>query len=210
MVNPNPLARAVATVFGTFELLLLFTLPLFAITELLPTNHSYVYGVLTFARDVDLAAGTSTSVKVNLSQARVAVENTKEDPELRSVIRSGFPSQLSLAGIGIVVCDLLRRLCRNVERGEVFCAANLKLMRTLGAVMMASSILFTISVGWRDYQVATYVSRHTNLQPQSPFAPHALLTHLDFGSLLIGLVVLVLTEVFRQGLALKRESDLTV
>lgn len=127
-----------------------------------------------------------------------------------------LPSLLLTYLLWFAVSDLLWRLCRNIERGEVFTDANLKLLRWLGIAVIVSSYLLAAVRGWENLRVQQFVLQHVRfegltLAPAEGGIHHLLLSLPLFNtSILTGLLIFVVAEVFRQGLALKQEADLTV
>lgn len=126
-----------------------------------------------------------------------------------------FPSLFFTYLLWLAVSDLLWRLSRNVERGEVFVDANLKLLRWLGLAVMVSSPLLWIARGWEKLRLQEFVLEHVRFEglhlAASDTGMTTLLLYSPFNmSVLTGLLIFVVAEVFRQGLALKQEADLTV
>lgn len=116
-----------------------------------------------------------------------------------------------------VVSDLLWRLCRNVERGEVFSDRNLKLLRWLGAAIMVTGILHSLVQTWADRRLGQFVLENMTFEGLKVLSLagsfwNAVLNalFLTLNSIVTGLLIFVVSEVFRQGLALKQESELTV
>ncbi len=116
--------------------------------------------------------------------------------------------------------ELLRRLFRNVGRGESFTLQSVRLVQFVGFTLIAYSLVSAMAENWFMHAAYAYLAQHatvtingTSLHLPSPRGtefPHA--SGFPFGSPVFfsGLLVLALSEVFRQGLALKSEHDLTV
>ncbi len=121
-----------------------------------------------------------------------------------------------------VLCELLRRQFRNVERGETFSEPNVRLVHKIGVTLIVFAFLSGAAESWYHYQITTYLEPYVTVQgmqmvlvpPSSPSAITFRSGHFEFrvgwGCLLSGLLVLSLGEVFRQGLALKEETALTI
>ncbi len=184
---------------------------------------------------------------------------------------SGFPPVLRWYGMPIVLAGvifsailfhILRRLFKNVERGQTFSANNVRLIRVLGATIIVFTLASGLAKTWFSHCLADYLN-HT--EPGMSFTPddrvvtgpgqsisyrdnHVFLSEranaplgeqaprlhngmnftsladmrpapmtrrpfylqISWPSLLSGLLVLALGEVFRQGMALKLETDLTI
>ena len=127
------------------------------------------------------------------------------------------------SGVGLILaffgCHWICRLCRNVENGEVFSDGNLKLVRRFGWLLIAEAVaLFAVQL-WSAHYVASYINANLSfrgLQVASPNSADFLSSmaptsaDLAISQIIYGLLVLCLTEVFRQGVKLKQEADLTV
>ena len=132
----------------------------------------------------------------------------------------GFPILLLYVLFAAVVLDCLRRLFRNVGRGESFSTQSVRLVQIVGGSLIVFSVIATIGESWFTHAMFSYLMQHTDIAvggtPVSlpPVDPHHVrVGHwLPFGRATFwsGLLVLALAEVFRQGLALKRENELTV
>jgi hypothetical protein len=126
-------------------------------------------------------------------------------------------------GVGLIlaffVCHWMWRLCRNVENGEIFSMGNLQLVRRLGWLLIADAVAgFAVQL-WTARYVASYINANLSfrgLQVASPNSTDFLSSmaptsaDLAISQIIYGLLALCLTEVFRQGVKLKQEADLTV
>lgn len=134
--------------------------------------------------------------------------------------RYGLPALLISAVFFVVLFDLLRRLFRNVSSGDSFTRQSVLFVQLVGASLIVYSVVSAYAQGWFATAVLSYLSQHavvtvsgTALHLPAPafstFPHHGI---FPFGSpvFLAGLLVLALSEVFRQGLTLKSEHDLTV
>ncbi len=132
----------------------------------------------------------------------------------------GLPVLILNAVFFAVLFDLLRRLFRNVGRGESFTRQSVQLVQIIGVSLLAFSLVSAFAESWFFHAIYSYLSQHAVIvvsgtplhlpQPQGMKIPSG--HGFPFGSPLFfsGLLVLALSEVFRQGLALKHENDLTV
>ncbi len=119
-----------------------------------------------------------------------------------------------------IMFDLLRRLFRNVGRGESFTPQSVRLVQTVGGALIVYSLVWRLPMPGSRTRCSA-ISRST---PSSRFPGHRCIfprrraRHFRFrmgfpsatARSYSGLLVLALSEVFRQGLALKNENDLTV
>jgi hypothetical protein len=113
----------------------------------------------------------------------------------------------------------LRRLFRNVDSGQSFTTQSVRLVQIVGGSLIVFSLVTSIAESWFAYEMYGYLVDHaqiavsgTPVQPP-PAQPPPWLGQgfpLHRPALFAGLLVLALAEVFRQGLALQRDNDLTV
>lgn len=119
-----------------------------------------------------------------------------------------------------VLFELLRRLFRNVGRGESFTRDTIRLVQGIGGLLILFSFGLAFAEGLFGYAIFNYLTQHAVITI-SDTAVHFPAPRHDmfpsdggflFGSPLFfsGLLVLALSEVFRQGLALKHENALTI
>jgi len=132
----------------------------------------------------------------------------------------GLPLLLLYVLFVAALFDVLRRLFRNVGRGESFTPQTIRLVQMVGGSLIVFAIVSTLGEAWFAHATFSYLMQHTDIAVGgTPVRlPHPGEYTVRFGHLLpfgraafwYGLLVLALAEVFRQGLALKRDSDLTV
>ncbi len=136
------------------------------------------------------------------------------------LIGHGLPLILTYVLFLGVLFDLLRRLFRNVGRGESFTPQSVRLVQIVGGALIAFAIVASVIKAWYTHMVVAYLLQHTDIAISgTPVRlPHLDPQSMQFGHWLplgdsvfwSGLLVLALAEVFRQGLALKRDNELTV
>lgn len=120
----------------------------------------------------------------------------------------------------VVLFDLLRRLFRNVGRGDSFTPQTVRLVQTLGVSLLVFSLVSAFAEGWFMREIYGYLAQHAVVSISGTAIRIPPPTGITFGGgqnfpfgtpiFFSGLLVLALAEVFRQGLALKRESELTI
>jgi hypothetical protein len=179
-------------------------------------NLPMLHDISLTVRGKAVTAQTSTSsardIEVTDIVTSLGVNAFSQDPELASAARWTLLPQL--AGImvgGLMICRLLRDLCARIEKGEVFSEENLRLVRNIGFLYVAFSLFEFIAHGCSLYFLGGYLARHAKLSGiEGTF--DASLSNLPLipDGLIDGLIILLLAEAFRQGLALKKENDLTV
>jgi Protein of unknown function (DUF2975) len=130
----------------------------------------------------------------------------------------GLPLLLIHAVFFAALFELLRRLFRNVGRGDSFTPQSVRLVQIVGGALIVFSLISAVGESWFAHAMYAYLSEHTQIAISGtsvrlpPAENMPLLGRFPFHSPVFycGLLVLALAEVFRQGLALQRESDLTV
>lgn len=131
----------------------------------------------------------------------------------------GLPVLLIYAVFFTALFELLRRLFRNVGRGESFSPQSVRLVQIVGVSLMVFAFVTTIAESWFVYAVYDHLEQYTQIAVSGTLVqlPPAVRPPLfgyesPLGSpeFLAGLLVLALAEVFRQGLALQRDNELTI
>jgi hypothetical protein len=113
---------------------------------------------------------------------------------------------LCTGATGLVILDLLRRMLGSIARREVFTAQNARNVSRLGILFVISSVAKMLLAGWLVNRFAAFAAL---ILPQGA-SPLETVTGGDRSGIGIGLMILVLAGVFRQGLALKEDSQLTI
>lgn len=163
-------------------------------------------------------------IKLRTLSSELVVADRAEGAKLMEATRVPvFVASMARALILFVIADLLWRLCRAVERGEVFSPGNFRLVRWLGLALTIRPIIGLVADTWKNATIARYVEDHVTFEGLRVIATSTGLdrweravenvTHFgdfDFSLFITGLLVLALAEVFRRGLVLKQEADLTV
>jgi hypothetical protein len=137
-----------------------------------------------------------------------------------------LPLVIGYLGFITVLFDLLRRLFRNVERGEAFTERSVQLLQVIGITIIVFTCLSAATTAWHNHAIKTFLEEHADPQGIEiqgikmaftiPYSNSITVNSREFGfhfsweGILTGLLVLSLAEVFRQGLALKQDNELTV
>ena len=131
--------------------------------------------------------------------------------------RYGLPLALSKMLFLTALFEVLRRLFRNVGRGDSFTPQSVRLVQIIGFLLIGFSIVAGLAGSLFASAAYDYFAQHTQIAVSgTPVRLPAAGSHPSFSlmfskpMLFSGLLVLALSEVFRQGLALQRENDLTV
>ncbi len=134
------------------------------------------------------------------------------------VKHTGLPVALLHVLFFMLLFDLLRRLFRNVGRGESFTKPTFRLVQIIGFSLLGFSLVSAIAEGLFVHVLLDYLAHHTAVSvsgmavrlPDAQEFHFGGDSHLGSSYFFTGLLVLALSEVFRQGLALKNDSDLTI
>lgn len=160
-----------------------------------------------------------SALELRAFDGNVAVTVNRAAGAVRLFNAYGLPVLLAYAVFFATLFELLRRLFRNVGRGESFSPQSVRLVQIVGGSLIVFAFVTAIAESWLVYAMYGYLEAHTQFAisgtpVQLPPAdrPPWLGYESPFGSaeFLAGLLVLALAEVFRQGLALQRDNELTV
>jgi hypothetical protein len=137
-----------------------------------------------------------------------------------------WPLVLLVAAQGLFVFtlfDLLRRLFRNVQRGDSFLESNIRLVQIVGVAIIGYTVVSSVLASFFEYRLLKYLGPSaTVLETEVLLTParssDATVSassaqfrfSMDFEGILTGLLVLALAEVFRQGRLLQEENRLTI
>ena len=133
-----------------------------------------------------------------------------------------LPAMAAGLAFSWLVFGALRQVCANIERGEVFSDKNLRLVRSIGVLLIAYGFVGGATGFWASHVMGGYLSEHVALTGLGEairfptngaafnFTLPSSFSYAGGGGLVTGCLVLVVSEAFRQGLVLKTESDLTV
>jgi hypothetical protein len=232
--NSPLLARTLRRLFGGLRLLMVFGLltspfnflnapklgenkPWFDVADIIVKADSLPVQITRDSKNSGIVIG-----KLTAQLALVDADAAGRD--FLSLVRwTKFFSGFVIAVGALVIFDLLWRLCRNVERGEIFTEQNLRFVRRLGTALVIFSAVWSAVETWNRFQLRTFVQQHFTFSGLQPFYANTLkggffariedFVHtatLDVSTLLVGLLVIVLAEAFRRGLALQKEAELTV
>ena len=172
----------------------------------------------TLALQPDASGPGAPALSARAFNGNVTMTVDKPAGAIELLKRYGLPLLLIYAVFFAALFELLRRLFRNVGRGESFKPQSVRLVQVVGGALIIFSLISAVGESWFAHAMYAYLTEHTQfaISGTSVRLPPAentqLVARLPFGSpvFLSGLLVLALAEVFRQGLALQRESDLTV
>lgn len=213
--------RIVSVLFGFFWLLILL------VGSWVPKQFSdeprlmVTVGDLLLRVDpaaVALKSDTAKAGSLGLSFMRgsLQMDLCSQDARLVSALRQTvLPSVAVLVAFSWILFGALRQVCANLERGEAFSEKNLRLVRSIGLTLIAYSLTSAGAGIWGAHVMGDYLAQHVNLTGlPTPVGALGFLVPAGWvtlsGGLVIGCLVLAVSEAFRQGLALKTESELTI
>jgi len=170
-----------------------------------------VPGVVTFSH---------STLNFSVLQGAIALTLRNTDGLIETLKHYGLPILILDAAFFAVLFDLLRRLFRNVGRGESFTRETVRLVQIIGISLLIFSVVSALAEGWFQYALFWFLAHNASVAisgtpvhlplPQNFEISGGGGTPFDSPYFFAGLLVLALSEVFRQGLVLKREHDLTV
>lgn len=120
----------------------------------------------------------------------------------RGTVAFGALALVTMLGLFLYFLRLLRQVVWSVEDGDPFVSQNAKRLRIMGALIIMGGVAKTFS----EFAMSGYAD--VVLRPAGFNLDGQL--GLDFTSLIAGLGVIVLSEVFRIGAAMREEQELTV
>lgn len=141
-----------------------------------------------------------TGEEVALWPQNIAVSAGVDYPAWYDVVNT-LATVLGVAAV-IVVVVLFLKLILRVNRGYVFEWRNVRLLRWLGGIQLAASIVVTLlqiygaSVVSGQFRVSGYVTDY--------------FSYVSVLELSIGMVALIAAEIFAIGLKMKEEQELTI
>ena len=160
-------------------------------------------------RATKAAAG---DVEIDEIRGRFLGNSRSADAEIASLNRWHiFLRRITDLAFCFGVLDLLWRLCRNVERGEMFSESNSRYVRNLGLLILIYQAVACAAGFWYVRMINAFLQQRVvaeGVKLKLYWGMEVFPVSLDL--IVTGLLLLALGEVFRQGLALKKENELTV
>lgn len=218
------LPRVLRWVFGAFTIL--FGIGLVGILIVLAVDPKLPAGTQLGPMNVELLGlpGSifldNAAVGAQLVHGGIAVRVNDAAGLIELLKHVGLPVALLQILFFMGLFDLLRRLFRNVARGESFTRPNLRLVQIIGFSLVGFSLISCVTEGWFMSSLMDYLAHHSAMTVSGTAVrlPHEPGFQINVGGLspsdsplfFSGLLVLALSEVFRQGLALKSDNDLTI
>lgn len=142
---------------------------------------------------------------------------TAADAQLKTVARlATLPWMGAAAFAGLVLCEIVQRMIKNLETGELFSDRNVKLLRVFAIVLVASAVIVRVLEGAGNYLFGEYAAAHLTVTGARVLASaeHTAIGEfqLSLGNadVLVALLLLLILLAFKQGAALKQDSELTI
>lgn len=205
-----------------------FSLLLSLIFSFSPFNYSWhdslTAGEVELQADQDLIALKSDTAKhgalamTSLRGTLRAQMGGSDEGLVAALHKTVMPAMFVVVVFSYMLATSLRNLCANIEAGEVFTKDNLRLIRGIGSTLVWYSLANIVIGFWSSAVMGNYLRENAILKAGLSYSKFAGSVQFDLpqhllsnsGGLLVGCLVLMLTEAFRQGLALKIENDLTI
>ncbi|MGQ0741944.1 MAG: DUF2975 domain-containing protein [Alphaproteobacteria bacterium] len=183
-----------------------------------PTKGQVFGQPAEFALHPAAGAGSEPVFSAKAFDGNVTLKVEKAGGLVELLKHYGLPLLLIYALFFTALFELLRRLFRNVGRGDSFTAQSVRLVQSIGVSLIVFWLVSGLAGSWFVYAAWDFFSQHTEIAVSgAPLNLPPATDHRWFGQIRLfdwvlfsGLLVLALAEVFRQGLALKRDADLTV
>jgi hypothetical protein len=195
-------------------LLVAYPLLTFSLVDKVPHDVGEVFFKVPTVHVQGAAEGARPAILRNLRGDLSLTAPTAADQQFQW--RTAVLKVMVELAVAFLVCHWMWRLCRHVENGDIFTPTNLMLVRRLGALLIIDALVgFGLGV-WTANQLSQYIYDRVSfpglelVPPSYSILVHARTAGLEINQIITGLLVLCLVEVFRQGLKLKHEADLTV
>ena len=136
----------------------------------------------------------------------------------RDQILLSSPTWLAHILILLLVYQLYRIL-DNVYIGKFFERSNIIHIQTIGFLLIGMFALTFFTIFFYDYYLISHITHRSNYisQPYKPLGEQvisgfsmSLYKEINFTNLYVGLITLILATIFKRGLSLQQEQDLTV
>lgn len=154
--------------------------------------------------DLDPAAYAIESERLGVEGAAIyeATGELRFRSGSRGLVLMWFLVVLPVVIAALVVLHQLRRVFQSLAAGDPFVRANATRIRVIGFVVLAMEVVRVLALlGQAYYLEANFAFSAIQLR---------MVPRPDLGVLFLGLVLLVIAEVFRQGADLREEQSLTV
>jgi hypothetical protein len=224
MKSQPVLCKSLAVLFTVFEfvaglvcLLGLFSIVLsFCDLTYLPTSARVKCGLVNVRTEIDASTLQLKSPAIAPSKIQfVGTMYVLLNPEYsKDFLKAmGVPRGVSMLTSGVLfwaIADLFRRMFRSVERRDVFTATNVRHIRWIGCLLILGGVLMKLMLSWQATAEVAFARSNLATEGISYFPAFSADVGHCIHSIITGLIVLALAEVFNQGILLKQDNDLTV
>ena len=184
-----------------------------------PVSGNVLGQPATFGLQPDAGENGGPALFMRAFNGNVAVTVNRPAGVVELLKAYGLPVLFVYAVFCAALFEVLRRLFRNVGSGHSFTPQSVRLVQVVGGSLIVFALVSAIAEGWFAYAMYGYLVDHAQIAisgtpvqlppaERPPWLGHGFPWHRS--AFYAGLLVLALAEVFRQGLALQRDSDLTV
>jgi len=158
---------------------------------------------LGIADDLANMAGTNLSLQgPGFSVKFFNIEGEMAENMGTSVLITQLTLALPVVILALFILYKLRFLLDSLKRKDPFSPENPRHIRHMGIGIIIAGIVNSLAEGIAAYQLAPLISEY--------FPHYSTNVSLDLTTIFFGLLVLILSEVFRQGAQLKKEQEYTV
>ena len=155
------------------------------------------------ADDLGSMAGTNLSLQgPGFSVKFFNIESEMAEKTGISVLITQLTLALPVVILALFILYKLRFLLDSLKRKDPFSPENPRHIRHMGIGIIIAGIVNSLAEGIAAYQLAPLISEY--------FPHYSTNVSLDLTTIFFGLLVLILSEVFRQGAQLKKEQEYTV
>ena len=144
---------------------------------------------------------TNVAISVRITQIDAAVKGNHSPS--RSML-TGFLLTISVfcyIVIVVILALILHSLRKSIKRGNIFNRDNIKLIRTIAILIISSSLLNSLG---------HYIEIRQIIQLFAGTEWHPAWNGLEYKEIILGLVILVIGEIFTAGYDLSEEQKLTI
>jgi len=163
------------------------------------------------ALKIQTERSNSADIKLWKLEGTLKFNSYGRDPQLLTRVRWTTMPILVIALVSwFLLLGFLRKLCANIETGEMFSDNNLRLVRNIGLLLVISELVGDAMLLLSHHLLGSYLAQHATVTGIEANLESEVISQLGISDLITGLLVLLIAEAFRQGLALKKESELIV
>lgn len=175
-------------------------------------NVGFIYELRTTrgtAYDIPVCGGGTDSVTVCARPALLDIRVEMPDGEQTTGMSSNTYAGLYIVlaallygSIFVILFIVIGSLRRSIRRDDVFQKSNIALTRTIGILLIAASLLFSLA-SWLEAKAAA---------PYFANGPYVIDTSFPFnmGEIMLGVLIFIIAEIFSISSMLSEEQKLTI